>query len=322
MRNRKMLGAMDRCKIHEVDSIQNMEDTTKISSATGRILANLAGRAILLAVAFALSGADTVDAGLVNMFGGWSEIGDPGNAADGGGYGTVNYTYSIAKCAVSQNDYFSIMGGTNPNSDLPKVSISLYDAKKFANKLTENANGGWSDYNLYSADGTGAGTYTRSDALRDGKVVYAIPTEDEWYKAAYYDLEASDPGVDDIYWDYANGSDSAPSAGDSADTEWNYSGTLNRLRAVGSYGLEQNGTRNMMGNVWEWQEDTGGVRRGGDCYVGADYLRSSFRATNYAPTVEHGTVGFRVVAIPEPASGMLFVAVSGLLWFVRRKVRG
>ena len=40
---------------------------------------------------------------------------------------------------------------------------------------------------------------------------YFLPSEDEWYKAAYYDPNKGGAGVGG-YWDYATGSDSAPTA--------------------------------------------------------------------------------------------------------------
>ena len=40
--------------------------------------------------------------------------------------------------------------------------------------------------------------------VREPDATWVIPSEDEWYKAAYYD------GGSDVYYDYPTGSDSVP----------------------------------------------------------------------------------------------------------------
>ncbi len=68
-----------------------------------------------------------------------------------------------------------------------------------------------------------------------------IPTEDEWYKAAYWTGSG--------YSTYANGTDTPPVV----QVDANYSPTDGPWNiATGSQ--EQNGTFNMMGNVAEWSE--------------------------------------------------------------------
>jgi hypothetical protein len=82
---------------------------------------------------------------------------------------------------------------------------------------------------------------------------------------------------------------------------------------------EQNGTVNMMGNVWEWMED--GARRGGGYGSAASSLGSSGRAHDLGPTDEYGDVGFRTVeVVPEPAT-MGLLAISGLVIAGYRRIR-
>jgi len=98
--------------------------------------------------------------------------------------------------------------------------------------------------------------------------------------------------------------------------------------------VEQNGTKNMMGNVWEWLESTYGGEaydlgnspqqmafHGGDWFLnqqlGTDFLISSKRASD-----DRGgsyNIGMRIVAIPEPSPTMLILFISGLGLFIRRK---
>jgi len=51
------------------------------------------------------------------------------------------------------------------------------------------------------------GTSGNAPAVNVGAAVY-IPTENQWYKAAYYKGGSTNAG----YWDYATQSDSAPTA--------------------------------------------------------------------------------------------------------------
>jgi formylglycine-generating enzyme required for sulfatase activity len=145
-------------------------------------------------------------------------------------------------------------------------------------------------------------------------LTYFLPTEDEWYKAAYYTGNSSD------YWSlYANGSDTAPTVTFSADgTGWNYNHENTDLPwTVGSSAEEQNGTYDMMGNMWEWIE-TGTSARGGNFYTDEDTLASSY-VMDRNPTDEFGTVSFRVVAVPEPATLSMLGIVSCIGFFIRRR---
>jgi len=264
-------------------------------------------------------------------------IGDPGNAADTADgdnatsgiqrYGAVGYTYQISATEVTIAEFEASNVGNGDEdhwnddtrtvgADAPASYVSLSEAKKYANYLTEQANGGLLDYNLYSSDGTGAGSYTRAAAISDGITVYGVPTEDEWYKAAYYTGNSGD-----LWSLYADGTDTVPTHGTTSG--WNYynsgyvNGSPNYTWTTGFGGEEQNGTYDMMGNVWEWMEDSSGVIRGGSYNASEDYPRSSVRL-EVSPSVGSSEVGFRVVAIPEPATmGLLAVAAGFALLFRR-----
>ena len=255
-------------------------------------------------------------------------IGNPGNTADTSGYGKVDYTYQISATEVtiaeftasgagSGNENYWNDGTRTVGTAAPAVNVSLYEAKKYANYLTQNANGGSTAFNLYSADGTGAGSYTRANALSDGRIVYALPTEDEWYKAAYYTGNGGD-----LWSLYANGTDTIPTHGTT--DGWNYynNGYANsgNTWTVGYGGEEQNGTYDMMGNVWEWMETSSGVLRGGRYSSSEYYLGSSYH-DGPGPSVETYDVGFRVVAIPEPATALSLV-LGGLLITGYRRLFG
>jgi formylglycine-generating enzyme len=122
----------------------------------------------------------------------------------------------------------------------------------------------------------------------------------------------------DLWSLYADGTDTVPTHGTT--DGWNYyndgyvNGSPNFTWTAGYGGEEQNGTFDMMGNVAEWMEDSSGVLRGGSYYGDEHYLRSSNRNIGGAPSGGSIDIGFRVVAVPEPATmGLLGIGCLALL---------
>jgi len=170
------------------------------------------------------------------------------------GLGSVAYDYSISKYEVTQ-DQFDIALSSDPNiasgfyapgtplfPEKPAV-FTFNEAAKYANWLTTgNALEGayqFSDLNTLV-------TIDRDYALQQYEVVYVIPNHDEWYKAAYFK-----PGG----WELYTTGSSTPIA--SVDANYNSSDTWN----VGSGSVENNGTYDMAGNLYEWLEEE--ILRGG-----------------------------------------------------------
>jgi formylglycine-generating enzyme required for sulfatase activity len=266
-------------------------------------------------------------AGLVGLCGmaqaAFVTIGNAGNAADGTtGYGAVGYNYQISATEVTiaemqaatgagdgDENYWNTSGRT-VGSNAPASYVSLYEARKYCNWLTtEDVNSGYYGNGGNNMSGLSHDAYAAANGL-----TYFLPTEDEWYKAAYFKTDA--------YSLYANGTDTVPTQGTT--DGWNYynSGYVNSSPnytwTAGYGGVEQNGTYDMMGNVWEWMEDSGGVFRGGGCNISEYYLRSSSRLDGRDPSDEGSSVGFRVVAIPEPASAMLVFFGAGVGMVIHR----
>lgn len=258
-------------------------------------------------------------------------IGDPGNAADTqvmstdgtSGYGSVNYEYRIGMYEITNkqwNDFVAIAGAPTGSSTLayidngnfsgdlqPANEISWLEALQFCNYLTSgNKNDG-----AYVFNGSGELQYIDRDAAAAYGKVYALPTEDEWYKAAYYNTAGG------VYSLYANGRDTVPSTSESCyetSEPWD----------VGTGIEEVNGTYDMMGNVWEWNEDVvDGVRgiRGGAYYDfgnAEDYLSSDYRS-RAAEYFQQDIMGFRIVElIPEPAT-MMLLGIGGVVVYSTRK---
>ena len=251
---------------------------------------------------------------------GFVTIGNAGNAADtanGGIYGDVAYTYRISATEVTIAEFMAATGagdgdenywdtsGRTVGPNAPASYVSLYEARKYCNWLTTgDVNSGYYGNGGNNMSGLSHDAYAAANGL-----TYFLPTEDEWYKAAYFKTDA--PG----YSLYANGTANVPTNGTASG--WNYynggyvNGAPNYTWTAGYGGVEQNGTVNMMGNVWEWMETSSGVIRGGSYGDIEYYLRSSFRFGN-DPSSEDNSLGFRVVAIPEPATALSLV-LGGLV---------
>ncbi len=262
-------------------------------------------------------GSTTVSMDFVNM-------GNPENVADTTGYGSVGYNYQIGKYEVTVVQFSkalaadSRIGSGNENywndgtrtvgADAPVANANWYEAAKFCNWLTT----GDALSGVYQFNGSGTLNKIDRSFRNDTDMAYVLPTEDEWYKAAYYK-----PQNDGSYSLFANGLDTAPIHG--TVNGWNYNSNElvnvppNYTWETGFGGVEQNGTYDMMGNVAEWTESTYSydetqyITRGGDYGTSPSILSSSLYISS-DPNNEFSSVGFRIAAIPEPSSiALLFL---------------
>ena len=187
--------------------------------------------------------------------------------------------------------------------------MSWYEAAQFCNYLTsgDKSLGAY----LFSGNNINPGDFLgidRASAVSAHGIAYVLPTEDEWYKAAYHTGSG--------YSTYADGTDVAPIAGD----DTNYDDVIGHPWDVGTGTMEQNGTFDIMGNVSEWNETLDGSLRGrrGGIYYAAAYLLGSPYSGNASPSIEGYSVGFRVASVPEPCS-LLLLCLGGMA--LRRKHR-
>ncbi len=266
-----------------------------------------------------VAGVDTYGLYNTNMADTTSGAGS-GISRSGGGTAGDPYTYSVAADFVNR----------------PVNYVSYWDACRFANWLHNGQPAG-----PQGAATTESGAYTlngytshQGQAIqRNPGALWAVPTEDEWSKAAYYKGGSTSAG----YWDFPTGSNDDPGRdlNDASGNNANYWGWFEDPYPI-QYpyfttvaGEFQNsaspyGTFDQGGNVWEWNEtvvyvDTsyrGRGLRGG--YFGSMYdgLWASRRASDY-PDGDGSGHGFRVVEVPETASlAIVVLAGAGVL---RRK---
>jgi formylglycine-generating enzyme required for sulfatase activity len=185
------------------------------------------------------------------------------------------------------------------------VYVSWFDAARFANWLANGQGGGSTETGAYTLNGATNGIILANVAAQ----VY-IPSQNEWYKAAYYN------GATSTYSLYPNGQNSITTA----DANYNSSGSTD----VGTYSGDPSmyGTFDQGGNVHEWNDLVLDVdRRGlqGGAYgnpLDIDLASTSRGALN--PIIEYEWLGFRVASVPEPTS-MLLTMVAGGMMLTRRK---
>ena len=248
-------------------------------------------------------------------------IGNAGNAADDRGYGAVDYEYQIGmyEITVKQWSKISSAAGIYKNGywsgNQAAGDMSWYEAVQFCNYLTSGDK--YAGAYKFDASGVFIGI-DRDAALSVYKDIYVLPTEDEWYKAAYYTGSG--------YSKYANGLNTPPIAG----LEANYDRQMYNPWNVGSGAVEQNGTYDMMGNVLEWNETilTGRFRciRGGYFINDKYYSTSSVRTTYQAQNYDCG-IGFRIATfsadtsvVPAPGAVLLAGFGTSIIGILRRKL--
>jgi len=226
---------------------------------------------------------------LIVLFGasaqaGYVTIGGTGVAADTTGYGGVNYSYQISQYEVTGAEFGAAVaddanvGNSNPNTgSKPAEYVSWYEAVKYCNWLTS----GDAYLGAYTHSGGSFTGIDRAGAISTYGTVYVLPTEDEWYKAAYWRDDINDQ------WSlYAHGADTTPTWGTTEgwnyyDYDGGYATDDHRPWGVGYGAQEQNGTYDMMGNVLEWTESpydsSKAVMRGGALVYSASSMDSSAR---------------------------------------------
>jgi sulfatase modifying factor 1 len=237
-------------------------------------------------------------------------------------------------CGITQSGSpgnYSYATTLDPN--YPVNFVNWGDAARFCNWLTNGqpsaAEGnGTTETGSYTLNGVTDNT-SLNLVVRNANAKYVIPTEDEWYKAAYYDPSSGS------YYLYATQSNDAPSNLLSATGTNNANYHISSsdpgpggLTAVGTFAGSPGpyGTYDQDGDVYQWNEAVsppfsvgtfnfpgGRGIRGGDFNSNDVLLQSNSGSSTDASGGFYG-YGFRIAEVPEPAAiGVLGIGVLALL---------
>jgi formylglycine-generating enzyme required for sulfatase activity len=269
----------------------------------------------------------------------WVAVGNAGNAADTTGYGAVAYAYQIGKYEVTNAQYGAFLNAaaktdnyalynsnmsslgisrsgssgsytysvTTALANRPVVYVSWFDAARMANWMVNGQGNGSTETGAYTLNGATSGVSFTKNA---GAQVY-IPTENEWYKAAYYNA------ANTSYSLYPNGQNTITTA------DANYNNFVGSTTNVGTYSSDPSsyGTFDQGGNVWEWNDAVTSSSRRGLRGSSFDSNGSNLRASSRdgtGPAGEDNDLGFRVASVPEPTSLLLTMLAGGVM-LARRK---
>ena len=238
------------------------------------------------------------------------------------GMASTSYVAGISRSGSSGN-YSYVPIGNSANK--PITYVSWFDAARFCNWLHNGQGSGSTEIGAYTLNGAMSGIYT----VNTGAQAW-IPSENEWYKAAYYD--ATKNGGAGGYWALPNQSDSIPGntigvPGSANFYDGDYVGyPTTALTDVGAYGAASAsyyGTNDQGGNVYEWNDAVvSGSWRGvrGGAWNNSGFLDlDSARRYDDVPSMENHVYGFRVAGVPEPSAMLLTLLASGLV--VLRRLR-
>jgi formylglycine-generating enzyme required for sulfatase activity len=271
--------------------------------------------------------------------------------------GSVPYDYAISKYEITNSEYVEFLNAVASGDDTyelfsssmevgfitsrtgnlyyakagfenkPVTFVSFWDAVRFANWLHNGQPVGPEDttttedgaYTL-TADGIANNTVTR----KFGAGVF-LPSENEWYKAAYYDPAL--PG----FYHYPAGTDTQTTcavpgaAPNTANCDSAVGPLTNHLTDVGAYtgSASPYGTFDQGGNVSEWNETpVYGYR----LFLGGSYKDSASFLAKEEPKrlaiAARPDLGFRVARlVPEPAHALLVLTGGLVLAAAQRKRR-
>jgi len=259
-------------------------------------------------------------------------VGNPNNANDTGGsqIGAVVYLYQIGTYDVTIGQYAAFLNSvakTDPYSlyntnmatdtaiagiqrsgssgsytysvigspNRPITYVSCFDAARFANWMTNGQGSGSTETGAYTLKGAVSGNAVAANA----GAKFRLPTENEWYKAAYYSPNYGGVGIPG-YYAYATQSNDYPgnTVGDGTNQANYYTSGLTDVGAFSKSGSFY-GTFDQTGNVFQWNDLNGtagssrGLRGGSWDYLSAF---SSYYRSSIDPSLDGPNIGFRLAS--------------------------
>jgi formylglycine-generating enzyme required for sulfatase activity len=225
--------------------------------------------------------------------------------------GIVQYNFSGGYTYITKNGY----------ANRPVTFVNWFDAARFVNWLANGQPSGSQDASTtengaYPLNGAQSGIIDKQaiNPNTQQAPLFWIPSEDEWYKAAYY----KGGGTNAAYWEYPTLSDALPgnSIGGlpnqanfvsfdkySATQSPSFSTSLNYLLNVGSYSGSASpyGTFDQGGNVAEWNDaKANNFERGirGGSWMSTLNLHKGSRSLGVPNSLGDEFTGFRISGAP------------------------
>ncbi len=282
-----------------------------------------------------------------------ANAGNPGEAQLDGVFGRVDYVFAMGVYEVTAGEYavfLNAVASTDPHglynpqmvthaqgcriertgspggytyavasdwANRPVNFVSFADALRFANWLHNGQPGGTqnpatTEDGSYFVNG-GVSDHQLENVAREPDATWVVPSEDEWYKAAYH----ANDGATGNYYFYPMGLDfgisndlTVPDPGGHA-TYYRHPndftlGAPYYRTEVGAHANSASpyGTFDQGGNVVEWNESiplfNGRGLRGGAYNWSSDGMASWTRPIEYHTSDEFSDIGFRVARIGVP----------------------
>lgn len=251
---------------------------------------------------------------------------DPNGAYDSR-MGTDLNIAGIARSLTDSGYAYTVMNNGGDSSNRPIAYVNWFNAARFANWMsngqpvgpqssTTTENGA---YDLSLAANGKAVAKNTCNPNTNKTVVYWIPTENEWYKAAYYSPNYNNTGSPGYYL-YATQTNSTPgnfigSAANQINVNTNtlfsvtqlatLVATQNYLTDGGAYSSSASyyGTFDQIGNLYQWNDldgQPGAYRglRGSMWFAGTQAAQATTYAAS-APTFAGLDTGFRLAAMHQ-----------------------
>jgi formylglycine-generating enzyme required for sulfatase activity len=255
-----------------------------------------------------------------------------------GGMSTDPFNGGIAfNATMPAGQKYSVIAG---HANQPVTYVMWYSTIRFANWLNNGQGNASTETGAYTLGPLLAGgiPINGNSIVRNSGAQVFLPSESEWYKAAYYNPATNS------YFRFPTSSNTLPSPqpppGDSNSANYvpggwpnpDYNLSVGHLTDVGAYGssISPYGTYGQGGNALEWtealiQSDIGLTRglRGGSFGEVWDHMLGAYRESATPKFGWYKDGGFRVAAVqlPEP-SAMVLACLGGVsLLFWRRRNR-
>ncbi len=223
--------------------------------------------------------------------------------------GTNTFVAQISRSGTAGTYTYAVLNGTGQR---PVSFVSWFDCARFSNWMSNGRPSGaqvstTTENGAYNVNGATTGNAVAKNLTNpntSSAPTFYIPTENEWYKAAYYSPNHGGTGIGGYYL-FATQSNSAPGTtiGSSAN-QANYNNVFGHSTDAGSFSGSGSfyGTFDQSGNVYQWNDLDGtagssrGLRGGYWDDLNVYDVSSNIRGTDSVLSDEFDSYGFRLAS--------------------------